>query len=147
MNQFLSKTGAMLLCTTFFATQGLAESHSAPDRSDDIQLLVIANIKEGQDAAFETLMADMVASTEAETGTFNYEWQRSGNLVHLQDRYDTNEDVLVHMQTFGENFGARFTEVFEVTGLTVYGPASEAVRGIFDPFGAVYLERVGGFSR
>ncbi|WP_116597266.1 putative quinol monooxygenase [Primorskyibacter marinus] len=141
-HRFLSAVGVI------FVLSGAAHADGHSDESaDDIQLLVEVTIKDGKEEAFQALMADMITSTQTEDGTLRYEFQRSGDLVHLQDRYADNAAAVAHMQSFGPNFGARFSDVFTSTRLVVYGPANEAVRAIFDPLGAVYFERVGGFRR
>ena len=120
-----------------------AGSHGgSPD--DDIHWIVTAEIAQPEE--FDALVADMVASTEGEEGTIAYEWLRSGDTLHIYERYADSEAAMVHLGNFGA-FADRFTTVLSVTGLHVYGPASDALREAAAGFGAVHYDKVGGFFR
>ena len=115
--------------------------------TDNISVVLSFEINDGQEDAFQALMADMVASTETEDGTLNYEWYRSGNTVQTFERFADNDAMMVHLNAFGEKFVGRFVEAVTVNGLTIYGPADERVHEAADGFGAVYLTQTGGFTR
>jgi len=117
------------------------------DATDDIYWVLTLDLAEGQDAAFEALMAEMVVATKAEDGAKNYEWHRSGSAVHIYERYETNGDAGIHLGNFGENFAERFLAILTPTGLEVYGPAEGGVREGLASFGAVFYDQVGGFGR
>lgn len=117
------------------------------DATDDIYWVITLDLAEGQDAAFDALMAEMVIATKAEAGAKNYEWHRNGNSVHIYERYETNGDAGIHLGNFGENFAERFLAILTPTGLEVYGPAEGGVREGLTGFGAVFYDQVGGFAR
>lgn len=118
----------------------------ADDASDDLSWILTLDLAEGQDAAFESLMAEMVAATKAETGAISYEWHRKGNVVHILERYDSNADAGIHLGNFKENFAAEFLAILTPTSLQVYGPAEGGVREGLAGLGAVFYEQVGGFN-
>jgi len=143
-----------IVCSTVVALGLLAFPLTAPatagghlDATDDIHWLLTLDLAEGQDAAFDALMAEMVIATKAEVGAKNYEWHRNGNAVHIYERYETNGDAGIHLGKFGENFAERFLAILTPTGLQVYGPAEGGVREGLTGFGAVFHDHVGGFAR
>ena len=115
--------------------------------TDDISWTLTVELAEGQDEAFNALMNEMVDSTMAETGAKAYEFYRSGNTIHINERYETNEAAGIHLGNFGENFAERFLALVTPTGLQVYGPAEGGVREGLAGFGATFYDQVGGFDR
>ncbi len=107
------------------------------------------SIREGQFDNFNTLMTEMVESTQAESGTLVYEWFLSEDKTtcHIYERYAESDSVMVHLGNFGSKFAARFLEYLEPTSLTVYGDPTDQVRGALEGLGPVYLGLVGGFTR
>lgn len=138
----ISTICAAALSLAVFSTVAVAE-----DPSDDVSWVLTLTLADGQDAAFEELMAEMVAATKEETGAKSYEWHRSGRDVHILERYDSNADAGIHLGNFGENFAERFLAILKPTSLQVYGPAEGGVREGLEGFGGVFYEQVGGFDR
>ncbi|WP_143226492.1 putative quinol monooxygenase [Actibacterium pelagium] len=117
------------------------------EATDDIAWTLTLELAEGKDDAFNALMAEMVEATKAEAGAKSYEWHRSGNVIHINERYETNEDAGIHLASFGANFAERFLAILSPTGLQVYGPAEGGVREGLAGFGANFYDQVGGFER
>ena len=138
-------TLATVLIGGLMTTTAMADGHL--DATDDIAWTLTLDLAEGQDDAFSALMAEMVAATKEEAGAKSYEWHRSGNTVHINERYETNGDAGIHLGNFGENFAERFLAILSPTGLQVYGPAEGGVREGLAGFGATFYEQVGGFDR
>jgi quinol monooxygenase YgiN len=117
--------------------------------SDHVCWMLQMTIAPGKIAELQALMAEMVASTEQEPGTLDYEWHISedGGTLHLFERYRDSEAALAHMGTFGSKFAGRFFSLLTPTAFTLYGPASQAVRDGLAPMGAVHMPRAAGFSR
>jgi quinol monooxygenase YgiN len=135
-------SATMLLSAT---TPTLAETNT--DATDDVSWTITLELGEGQDEAFQALMAEMVEATKEEAGAKGYEWYRSGSTVHINERYETNADAGIHLGNFGENFAERFLAILTPTGLQVYGPAEGGVREGLAGFGATFYDQVGGFER
>lgn len=123
-----------------------AAADSEMDATDDIYWVLALNLADGQDAAFDSLMADMVVATKAEGGAKGYEWHRNGNVVNIVERYETNADAGIHLGNFGANFAERFLSILTPTSLQVYGPAEGGVREGLAGFGATFYDQVGGFG-
>jgi len=115
--------------------------------SDTISWNLRLSVRDGQFEGARDLMEEMVESTRQESGALGYEWFLTGNACHTQERYADSEAAVVHLGTFGERFAERFLQVFEPTGLWVYGEPNDEARAILDGFGAVYLSPFGGFTR
>lgn len=134
-------TTAALLIGGLMTTTAMAENR------DDIAWTLSVELADGQDDAFNALMAEMVEATMAETGAKSYEWHRSGNMIHINERYESNADAGIHLGNFGENFAERFLAILSPTGLQVYGPAEGGVREGLAGFGATFYDQIGGFDR
>jgi quinol monooxygenase YgiN len=108
------------------------------------------SVIEGRLEAGKALMDEMVAATETdEPGTLAYECFLSddGATCHIYERYADSDATMVHPGNFGSKFAERFMGCFAPTGIVVYGAPSDAVQGVLDGFGAVYMGMWGGFSR
>lgn len=136
-----------LISSLAFAIATPAFADAQMDATDDVFWTLTLDLNEGQDAAFEELMAEMVTATKMETGAKSYEWFRAGNQVQILERYETNGDAGIHLGNFSTNFAERFTAILKPTALQVYGPAEGGVRDGLSGFGAVFQEQVGGFAR
>lgn len=115
--------------------------------TDDVYWVLRLQIKDGQAAAFEALMPEMVEATLKESGAKSYEWHREGDEVHIFERYASNADAMIHMGNFGANFADRFLGALTPTGFDVYGPAQDDLRAALAPVGAKFYGQVGGFDR
>lgn len=117
--------------------------------NEEVSWLLELSIKEGKNDEFHALKDDMVGATMEEPGALVYEWSvgSDGSSVNIYERYASADATMTHMANFNERFGARFFDVMEPTGVTMYGSPDERVRGVFDPLGAVYMGSVGGFTR
>ena len=107
-------------------------------------------VREGREAEFQTLMAEMAKATERnEPGTLEYEWFLSadGRQVHLWERYVDSAAALTHLKTFGDRFMRRFFDVLAPVRITIYGAAGEAVRAAMGDLNPPVMPRAAGFSR
>lgn len=98
--------------------------------------------------AFEALVAEIVAATHKEPGTLIYEYSVNADrtVAHILERY-RSDAVVSHVDTTFAPFAERFLSLVKITSLIVYGSPDAEVRKRLDPFGAVYMESFGGFSR
>ena len=107
------------------------------------------SVMEGRLDDVRALARDMVASTEQESGTTNYEWFLSddGSQLHFSERYTDSDAALIHMSNFGSQFAGRFIECLKPTSFSIYGEPSDELRAALDGLGAKYYGPFGGFSR
>jgi quinol monooxygenase YgiN len=116
--------------------------------SDQVSWILQLAVKDGRLEELRTLMDEMVESTRGEPGALGYQWFVSGDgtAVHIYERYADDAATIAHLGTFGEKFAARFLDVVQPTGFTVYGSPGDDVRKVLDGFGASYLGDLGGFA-
>ena len=75
-------------------------------------------IHRGRFEDLQTLVAAMVEATQRnEVGALNYEWAITDD---RQICYQDSDAALTHLESFGANFAARFTEVVKPTRIIVY---------------------------
>jgi quinol monooxygenase YgiN len=118
--------------------------------STAVSWVIKFSINSGQRGAFVSLMEEMVEGTMAdEPGALAYEWfiADDDRTVHIYERYADSDATMVHLGNFGQKYAERVMAISEVTGFSVYGDASDAVRGALGPFGAEFLGTLGGFHR
>ncbi len=117
--------------------------------TDTISFNLQVAIKEGQLESFRSLMEEMVASTQEEPGTLNYEWFLSPDekTCHIYERYQDSPSILIHLSKLGLMFAPRLLACVDPVGLVVYGDPSAEVRALLDSFGPVYFSPFGGFVR
>jgi quinol monooxygenase YgiN len=98
--------------------------------------------------AFEVLVSEIVAATQKEPGTLIYEYSVNADrtVAHILERYHPDA-VVSHVDTTFAPFAERFLSLVKITALVVYGSPNAEVRKRLDPFGAIYMESFGGFSR
>jgi len=116
--------------------------------SETISWCVELTIRPGQFKQFRDLTGTMVEATRAEPGVLNYQRFVSEDQkhVHVVERYEDSTAAAAHLRVFADRFGAKFSTLVERTKLTVYGNPSDALRGLLDQFGAVYMKPFGGFA-
>ena len=106
-------------------------------------------IKEGQQEAFASLMAEMVTATKQEAGTMVYEWYlgSDGRTCHIHELFADTEAYKAHSANFSANFAARFMPLLDITGLTAYGNSDAEAREMMKMLSPVFFEAIGGFRR
>jgi quinol monooxygenase YgiN len=116
--------------------------------SENISWILQVAIHPGKLEDFRSVAKDLVAKTESESGTLDYEWNLSEDqtVCHIFERYRDSEALLTHVQSFG-NFAQRFMEACHPTRFHVYGKPSEAAKAALADLNPVYSAPIGGFSR
>jgi quinol monooxygenase YgiN len=116
---------------------------------EEVSWLLEVNVKPGELENFRSLMKEMVASTQGESGTLAYQWFISGDdsVVHVYERYATSAAVMTHLQSFGSKFAERFLAAVDPTKFTIYGTPNDDVKAGLSVFGPTYLGPFGGFVR
>jgi quinol monooxygenase YgiN len=116
--------------------------------SDQISWSLQVAIHPGKLEDFRALAKELIATTESEAGTLAYEWNLSedGTICHIYERYQNNEALLTHVQSFGA-FAERFMADCYPTRFHVYGAPNDEVKAALADFRPVYFTPLGGFSR
>ena len=116
--------------------------------SEQISWLLEVAILPGKLEDFRAVARDLVANTQPEPGTWDYEWHLSpdNTTCHIFERYADSAAMIKHVEGF-HNFAARFMASCRPTRFSIYGkPSSEAKAALAD-LGPVYFSGLGGFSR
>ncbi len=114
-----------------------------------VSWILECSVKDGQRAALDEVLKDMIEGTSTEPGALAYEWYISedGTTLHGLEKYASSEAAIAHLNGFIENWARRFFAAVDVTRYVVYGDPSPAAREILDASRATYMDPMGGFSR
>ena len=74
--------------------------------SDVIRVHAELAIKDGQLDALKAVRDKLVEASSKEDGTVGYEWSISEDqkTVHVAERYQSSEQLMVHLGSFGAHF-------------------------------------------
>jgi quinol monooxygenase YgiN len=116
--------------------------------SENIHWVLEVAILPGKLEDFRAVAKDLIAATETEPGTFDYEWyfNADNTACHVYERYRDSEAVLEHVESFGR-FAERFLQACRPTRFDIYGAPSDAVKAAVADLGPTYFAKFGGFSR
>ncbi len=116
---------------------------------NSVSLTLQVTVNDGKADEAKALMTELVAVSQAEPGTTDYDWYvgDDGKTVHIFERYTDSDAALAHLGGFGANFAERFMGCFTPTSVCAYGNASDAVRGALKAFGTQHFSSYGGFQR
>jgi len=116
--------------------------------SDQISWLLEVEILPGKLDDFRAVARDLIASTEPEPGTFDYEWHLSPDekTAHIFERYADSAAMIKHVEGFG-NFAARFMAACRPVRFSIYGKPNAEAKAALADLGPVYFSELGGFSR
>lgn len=116
--------------------------------SDHVQWVVRVAINSGKLNDFKAVMADMIASTEKETGALAYEWHINADESEcvIYERYATSQAVAEHFGNFGA-FAERFGAACSPQHMLVLGNPTKVARDFLDAAGPEYLGLSAGFSK
>lgn len=118
--------------------------------SENVSWLLSLAVNPGRLEDLKNLVTEMVEATHKnENGALNYEWAISEDrqVCDLYERYEDSAAAMTHLEWFGVNCAARFTEVVTSTRLVVYGTPSQQVKDALAALSPVYMLPLRGFSR
>ncbi|MCH9681337.1 MAG: antibiotic biosynthesis monooxygenase [Deltaproteobacteria bacterium] len=116
--------------------------------SNNVIWTVEAKIRPGQREAFDAVMHDLIAASQQEAGTINYEWTLGADetTVHVYERYADADAATAHLGTWGPN-AERFAAAAEVTRFVVFSELTPALRDAVAGLQPVYMTPFGGFAK
>jgi quinol monooxygenase YgiN len=113
--------------------------------TNTITWILVADLPEGRLHDLRAIMDEMTEATRAsEPGCLIYDWHVSedGRLCHILESYADEAALMTHVAAFNSRFARRLFGIVKPRALTVYGPASAAVRQALAPLNPVYLQRL-----
>ena len=113
----------------------------------NIGWIVEAKIKTGQKENFIAVMNEIVAATEAEHGTLNYQYYVSdeGDLL-VYERFSDVESAHIHVNNW-DNFAERWVDAAEPKRMVHLGDLPEDLRERHAALSPLWLKPLGGFAR
>lgn len=113
----------------------------------NIGWIVEAKIKTGQRQAFQTVMNEIVAATEKENGTLNYQYYVSddGDIL-VYERFSDVESAHVHIDNW-DRFAERWVAAAEPTRMVHLGDLPSELRERHAALAPLWLKPLGGFAR
>lgn len=114
---------------------------------DQFAWILEVAIHPGQLENFKSVARDLIASSQNEPGTLQYEWHLSddGAACHICERYTDSAAFMLHVQSFGK-FGERFLQACHPVRFHIYGSPSPEARAALADFQPTYFSRFGGFN-
>jgi quinol monooxygenase YgiN len=111
--------------------------------SEQLSWLLEVTILPGKLADFRAVAKDLIANTQPEPGTLDYEWHLSpdNTTCHIFERYRDSAAMIQHVGGFG------FLASCRPTRFSVYGDLSAEAKTALADLGPVYFSGLGGFSR
>ena len=116
--------------------------------SKNIMWAVEGQIKPGKKDLFTQVMTDLVHTANNELVTIIYEWTvaANGTDIHIYERYEDEVAAQVHLGAWSQN-GPRFTDVVQITQITVFSALSQELRAAFAGPETVFMSPMRGFIR
>jgi len=116
--------------------------------SNQVYWLLEVAILPGKLDDFRAVARDLIASTEPEPGTLDYEWNLNEDhtICHIFERYRDSEAMIEHVEGFGR-FAERFMKACRPTRFAVYGNPSDEAKAALGDLHPAYFQTLGGFSR
>ena len=117
--------------------------------SDVVSWVAEFSIKPGQLDSFKSLVGELVQSNREEADVLAYEFflSEDNSSCHIYERYADSAAVVAHLGAFHEKFAERFMSAVSLTRFTVYGPASDEIKGVLGGVGANFMDQFNGFAR
>jgi len=114
---------------------------------DNIGWIVEARIKDGKREEFHQVMKEIVAETEKEGGTLNYQYFVSDDGdVLVYERFADEESAHIHITNW-DNFAERWTNAAPATRMVHLGDLSDELRERHAALAPKLLKPFGGFVR
>ena len=114
---------------------------------ENIGWIVEAKLKDGKRDEFEAVMKEIVAETQKEAGTLNYQYYISDDGdVMVYERFQDVESAHIHVSNW-DNFAERWVAAAEPTRMVHLGDLPDDLRSRHVALAPLWLKPFGGFAR
>jgi quinol monooxygenase YgiN len=117
--------------------------------SSEVFWLYEVAVRPGRGDALLDLMAELVLSARAESGTLTYQWaiDEDGTIAHIYERYADSPSTLAHLAVFRERFAHRFLDAVDPTRLILYSAPGDEIKQALAALQPVFMSPLAGFDR
>ncbi|MBC7001509.1 antibiotic biosynthesis monooxygenase [Photobacterium sp. BZF1] len=114
---------------------------------ENIGWIVEAKLKDGKRNEFEAIMKEIVAETQKEAGTLNYQYYISDDGdVMVYERFQDVESAHIHVSNW-DNYAERWVAAAEPTRMVHLGDLPDDLRSRHAALAPLWLKPFGGFAR
>ena len=141
-------SAALLMLPAIAMAGSNTPSSKAAVGSDQIYWVITFDVAEMN--KFKPLVAKLVAATEKEPGTLQYEYNVGDDqkTVDIFERYTNSHAAVVHVtENFGPNFSKEFMVLAKPTRFVVYGNVTDELKKTLADFHPVYMMPFDGFTK
>jgi quinol monooxygenase YgiN len=127
-----------------------AEAQMPKPAASSEQIYWVLTGKVDQMDKYKPLIQKLVAATEKEPGTLEYEYAVGDDqkTVDIFERYADSKAAASHVtETFGPNFSKEFLALFKPTRFVVYGTPSADLKKVLADFHPIYMTPWDGFTK
>jgi len=113
------------------------------------QIYWVVTVTVDQMDQFKPLIQKLVAATEKEPGTMEYEYNVGDDqkAVDIFERYADSKAAASHVtDNFGPNFSKEFLALAKLNRFVVYGTPTDELKKILADFHPVYMTPFDGFT-
>lgn len=125
-----------------------AQSTKSALKSEEVYWVVTLTVEKIDQ--FKPVVAKLVAATEKEPGTLQYEYNvgADNKTVDICERYVNSKAAVAHVQnTFLPNFAKEFMELTKPVRFVVYGSPTDEFKNAMADFHPTYMAPLDGFTR
>lgn len=137
-----------LLAIAALTVSARAETPKPATGSDQIYWVITFTVD--QMDKFKPVVQKLVAATEKEPGTLEYEYAVGDDqkTVDIFERYTNSHAAVVHVtENFGPNFSKDFLAVAKPARFVVYGVPTEELKKTLADFHPIYMTPFDGFTK
>ena len=131
-----------------FAVPAAAQTPKPAAGSDQIYWVITFTVD--QMDKFKSVVQKLVAATEKEPGTLEYEYAVGDDqkTVDIFERYTNSHAAHVHVtENFGPNFSKDFMAVAKPIRFVVYGVPTDELKKTLADFHPIYMTPFDGFTK
>ena len=131
-----------------FAVPAAAQTPRPAAGSDQIYWVITFTVD--QMDKFKPVVQKLVAATEKEPGTLEYEYAVGDDqkTVDIFERYTNSHAAVVHVtENFGPNFSKDFLAVAKPIRFVVYGVPTDELKKTLADFHPIYMTPFDGFTK
>jgi quinol monooxygenase YgiN len=141
---------SMIALVAFATSMVSAQAQTPKPAMGSDQIYWVITFTVDQMDKFKPIVQKLVAATEKEPGTLEYEYAVGDDqkTVDVFERYTNSHAAVVHVtENFGPNFSKDFLAVAKPSRFVVYGVPTDELKKTLADFKPVYMTPFDGFTK